>query len=183
MIGGKYELTATDGSLLINGHKNQVTQLLPPIREPKRSLIYDVCKMIAEKDFEETSEYSIYQNINWTRKIEYNEIKKYKILFEEYSFAREDIEELLEGYEKRTTLIKHIKTLYINSIFELPDEDNDVKLDWVFTNLCTIVDEADNYTDKIYMEDRDQAIYQLMFYAFTKCQILEIPPIRSEQHE
>ncbi len=180
MIGGKDKLTATNGSNLISGNRSSINQYLPPIREPKRSLIYEVCKMIAEKDFEDSSEYSISQNVNWTRKIEYNDIKKYKILFEEYSFAREDIEELLEGYEKRTTLIKHIKTFYINSVFELPDENNDCKLDWVFTKLCIIVDEADGFTDKIYVEDRNQAIYQLMFYAFTKCQILEIPSMRSE---
>lgn len=180
MIGGNDNLTSINGSVLIKGHRNNVNQILPPIREPKRSLVYEVCKMIAEKEFEETSDYSISQNVNWTRKIEHNKIEKYKILFEEYSFAREDIEELLEGYEKRTTLIKHIKTLYINSVFEIPDKDNDFKLDWVFTELCSIVDEADSCTDKIYVEDRNQAIYQLMFYSFTKCQILEIPPMGSE---
>lgn len=170
-------LTASDGSVAIRGNNNNVSQhIVPPIREPKRAFVYEVCKLIVDKNFDENSEYSISENADWTKKIEYNKIEKYKILFEEYSFAREDIEELLNGYENRTKLIRNFKSLYINSVYNFPDANNDFRLDCVFEKLCTTVDESSILSDEIYIEDRNQSIYQLMFYAFTKCQILEIPP-------
>lgn len=170
------QVTASDQSVAIYGKKNTVNQIMARPREPKRAFVFDVCKIIVEKNFEENVKYSISDNVNWTKKIEYNEIVKYEMIFDEYSFAREDIEELLNGYENRTKLIRNFKTLYIDSVCKYPSENNDFRLDWVFESLCIIVDEASEPTNPIYIEDRNQAIYQLMFYAFTKCQILEKPP-------
>ncbi|EPH74754.1 TPA: hypothetical protein ACGY62_001448 [Enterococcus faecalis] len=170
------QVTARDQSIAICGDKNSINQFLTITREPKRAFVFDVCKIIVEKNFEENAEYSISSNANWSKKIEYNQIDKYELIFDEYSFAREDIEELLEGYENRTKLIRNFKTLYIDSTYKFPNENNDYRLDWVFKSLCNIVDESSEPTDALYTEDRNQAIYQLMFYAFTKCQILEKPP-------
>lgn len=170
------QVIATDQSIAIDGNKNTINQYLPTPREPKRAFVFNVCKIIVEKNFEENAEYSISSNVNWSKKIEYNQITKYELIFDEYSFAREDIEELLEGYENRTKLIRNFKTLYIDSTYKFPDENNDYRLDWVFESLCNIVDEASDSTNALYIEDRNQSIYQLMFYAFTKCQILEKPP-------
>lgn len=170
------QVTATDKAIAIGGNKNTLNQFLPMPREPKRAFVFDVCKIIVEKNFEENAEYTISSNVNWSNKIEYNQISKYELIFDEYSFAREDIEELLEGYENRTKLIRNFKTLYIDSTYKFQNENNDYRLDWVFESLCNIVDEASDPTNALYIEDRNQAIYQLMFYAFTKCQILEKPP-------
>lgn len=176
MISNTPQVSASDNSVAIYGRNNNVNQILPAVREPKRAFVSDICKVLVEKNFEGIAEYSIAENANWSKKIKYNEIIKYEMIFDEYSFAREDIEELLEGYEYRTKLIRNFKTLYIDSVFKFKEADNDFRLDWMFNRLCDIVDESCEVNDSMYIEDRNQAIYQLMFYAFTKCQILEKPP-------
>ncbi|WP_407371123.1 hypothetical protein [Carnobacterium sp.] len=170
------DISATDYSIAFSGNDNIVNQYISPVRQPKRAFIYDICKIIVEKNFDGSVEYSISDNVNWSLKIEYNEIVKYKMLFDEYSFAREDIEGLLDGYESRTILIRSFKRLYVDSVCDFPDKSNDDRLDWIFKELCKAVDEASDPMASMYIEERDQAILQLMFYAFTKCQILEKPP-------
>ncbi|MBC1458504.1 hypothetical protein [Listeria newyorkensis] len=175
---GNREANASDGSGAILGNNNHLeitNNIIKPLSHPKRNFIFDICKLIAEADFSNVLEYSISNISGWQHKIEFNKIIKYKSIFEEYSFAREDIEELLNGFEKRTMLVRHIKTMYIHTLHDNPESSNDNRLDIVFQQMCRIVDDVNTSAEGLYLEERDEAIYQLMFYAFTKCQLLMVP--------
>jgi hypothetical protein len=180
MLGDKSAHTGDNGVAVVgNDNKIQIINALPITN---RSFLYDVCCIIADTDINETAEYSIETNSEWSAKMKYNKIKKYKALFQLHSYSYGDVEEILENFEKRTTLIRHIKGIYINFLLEYEELSKDKVLDLVFEQLIRIVKECNVSSGfQLSEEQKSETIYQVMFYAFTKCQLLD--PIPESERE
>lgn len=175
MVGNKTAHTGDNGVAVI-GDGNDI-KIINSIPTTNRSFLYDVCCSIANADIEETVEYSIYTNSKWFAKMKYNKIKKYAALFELHSYSYGDVEDILAHFEKRETLIRHIKGIYIGYVMDMEEYPKDKILDLVFNNLFEIVIKCNVSSGYLLTEEqKSETIYQVMFYAFTKCQLLEPVP-------
>lgn len=142
-------------------------------RNIPRSLLREICIKISNIDIEE-SDYSIRKNSDWLQKFEYNNVKKYIEIFDEYSEGYDSIENVLKTIPDSTCIMKKMRSLYLkvkpNDII-----DGDFILEQIFNKLKEEICNEDlvNPTN-LYDEQVDYAIYLIMLYAFTKCKILEV---------
>ena len=141
-----------------------------------RSLLREICIKISNIDIEE-SDYSIRKNSDWLQKFEYNNVKKYIEIFDEYSEGYDSIENVLKTIPDPTSIMKKMTTLYLKI---KPNDNNDnidgdFILEQIFNKLKEEICNEDfvNPTN-LYDEQVDYAIYLIMLYAFSKCKILEV---------
>jgi hypothetical protein len=180
MVGNKTAHTGDNGVAVV-GNDNEI-KIVNSLPTTNRSFLYDVCCIIADADIDENAEYSIHTNSEWNAKMKYNGIKKYARLFDLHSYSYGDVEEILANFEKRAILIRHIKGIYIGFLSEREGLSKDKLLDLVFTKLLRIVKECNISSGNLLTEEqKSETIYQVMFYAFTKCQLLE--PIPESERE
>lgn len=141
-----------------------------------RSLLREICIKISNIDIEE-SDYSIRKNSDWIRKFEYNNVKKYIEIFDEYSEGYDSIENVLKTIPAPTSIMKKMKTLYLKI---KPNDNNDnidgdFILEQIFNKLKEEICNVDSVNPtNLYDEQLDAAIYLIMLYAFSKCKILEV---------
>lgn len=149
----------------------------------KRSVIFDVCKIIAELDIDYVDEYSIQNNSDWMEKFEYNKVDLYIEIFDNYSDGYDEVSKVLHGYLKKLIMIKKIRTVYleVEKVREKEKLDGDYVIKQVFNRLkeevCTraLISGSDLLDEEV-----DEAIYLIMFYAFTKCKLLKPVPKDAE---
>lgn len=138
-----------------------------------RSLLRDICVQIANMDVEE-SDYSIQGNSDWMKKFEYNSVTKYIEIFDEYSDGYDSLCDVLSTYPDSTLMIKKIRTVYLK-IKPTDNTNGDFILEQIFDILKNELCTQDFFnTTNLFDEEIDSAIYLIMFYAFTKCKILEV---------
>lgn len=150
----------------------------------KRSVIFDVCKTIAELDIDYDDEYSIQNNSDWMEKFEYNKVDIYVEVFDNYSDGYNEVSKILHGYLKKAIMVKKIRTVYLEleKVRERKNLDGDYIIKQVFNRLkeevcySSLITEADLFDEEI-----DEAIYLLLFYAFTKCKLLK--PVTEDKDE
>lgn len=176
---------AGDGGNAIVGNQNsignQTINLFDPNLLPttKRSALFEICSTIAEKEIEYNDDYSLFENVDWTEKLEFNNVDIYSNIFDTYSDGYMEIEEVLQSYNKREIMVKKIHTLYLKSEKKRieNDEDGDFVLDLVFDEIKTIIQRHAHFNNSDLLEENiDEAIYLIMFYIFTKCKLLKKPP-------
>jgi|UPI00066AA486 hypothetical protein len=142
-------------------------------RNIPRSLLREICIRISNINIEE-SDYSIRKNSDWIQKFEYNNVKKYIEIFDEYSEGYDSIENVLKTIPDPTCIMKKMRSLYLKV---KPNDkiDGDFILEQIFNKLKEEICNEDlvNPTN-LYDEQVDYAIYLIMLYAFTKCKILEV---------
>lgn len=145
---------------------------------PKRSIIFNVCRAISESNIEYDEEYSIKNNANWLHKFSFNNVKRYQEIFEDYASGYDKIEEILRGFPFREMTIRKIHTCYLKSLrnYDTKNFDGDSILEDVFKQLKTLAANVNVIeSEPLYDESIDEAIYLIMFYAFSKCKLLQIP--------
>lgn len=145
----------------------------------RRSAIFDICKIIAELDIEYDDEYSIQSNSDWMEKFDYNNVQHYVKIFDNYSDGYDEVSKVLNGYLKKTIMVKKICTVYLE--VEKVREQENLDGDYVIKQVYLRLKEEVCYNDLINNSDLldeevDQAIYLIMFYAFTKCKLLKPVP-------
>lgn len=171
-----------DNGASIVGDKNSITTINLGGQTPKilkRSILFDICKTIAELDIVYDDEYSIQQNSDWMEKFEYNKVDLYVEIFDVYSDGYDEVSKVLQGYLKKTIMVKKIRTVYleIEKIREKEDFDGDYVVKQVFERLkqeicySAWISESDLLDEEV-----DAAIYMVMFYTFTKCKLLKPVP-------
>ena len=144
-----------------------------------RSAIFDVCKTIAELNIEYDDEYSIQTNSDWMEKFEYNKVDLYIDVFDNYSDGYDEVSKVLHSYLKKTIMIKKIRTVYleVEKVRKKDKLDGDYVIQEVFRRLkeevcySALIGESDLLDEEV-----DEAIYLIMFYAFTKCKLLKPVP-------
>lgn len=144
-----------------------------------RSAIFDVCKIIAELDIEYDDEYSIQTNSDWMDKFDYNKVELYVEIFDNYSDRYDEVSKVLHSYLKKAIMVKKIRAVYleVEDVRKQENLDGDYVVKQVYLRLkeevcysalisgCDLLD-----------EEVDEAIYLIMFYAFTKCKLLKPVP-------
>ncbi|MBL1228280.1 hypothetical protein IW492_03410 [Enterococcus sp. BWB1-3] len=142
---------------------------------PSISLIYNVCKVISEIEFEAIEKYSIEKNSEWNAKIAYNEIQSYKTIFQDQYLSYDKVEQALKTIPKRDLIIQNIRTIYQKE--KVKNDNKDEVLNQVFEELSNlVVTSGISCGNELYEEEKNDAIYSVMFYTFTKCQLLEPLP-------
>lgn len=182
LVPKKIQNAATDNSNIINGNENTITYNHTEFTfgsgakaTASVSLIYEVCKLISETDFEITEEYSIKKNSEWEEKISYNEIEIYKVIFQDQYYSYDKVGMALKQIPKRDLLVRNVRTIYQKQ--KLKSANNDEILEKVFNELShLVITSGIKNGHELYEEEKNDAIYSVMFYAFTKCQLLEPVP-------
>lgn len=140
-----------------------------------KTFLYDFCKMFSEVEdsLEEDNHFMAPSGI--IQKIEYNEIENYKVIFEECDFYLKDVEEILNQIPKRKRIIFNIHKTYLRAKKETGFSKDDM-CDFVHDELYTQLINCREAKD-ISVQDAQLAICALMYYAFTKCKLLDPVPV------
>ena len=153
------------------------------IKNPK--LINQAINAIASIEFEEESDDASLNAFNIDKKIEYNSVKEYKYVIEEYSKYYGKLNSLYselekQGSFKKEKLLKIIRNLYLkikgeivdaqDNEFEIIQQNADKILKTVEERLWTIINKKQSSEDDVYI-----AIPIIIVDAFMRCKILEEP--------
>lgn len=102
-FGEKSVAKSGDNGNSIVGNDNNITTVNFDMNTPKvlsKSLIAGVCKTIAEMNIEFEDDYSIQQNSDWMQKFDYNSVKLYIDVFDNYSDGYDEVSKVLQGHLK-----------------------------------------------------------------------------------
>ena len=153
------------------------------IKNPK--LINQAINAIASIEFEEESDDASLNTFDINKKIEYNSVKEYKYIIEEYSKYYGKLNSLYselekQGSFKKEKLLKIIRNLYLkikgeivdaqDNEFEIIQQNADKILKTVEERLWTIINKKQSSEDDVYI-----AIPIIIVDAFMRCKILEEP--------
>lgn len=182
MVFNSSSAKSGDNGNSVVGDNNKINTFNFGTQTPRvlnRSAIFDVCKTIAELDIEYDDEYSIQTNSDWMEKFDYNEVDLYIEVFDNYSDGYDEVSKVLHSYMKKTVMVKKIRTVYleVENVRKKEKLDGDFVIEKVFHRLKEEVCYSALISDSNLLDEEvDEAIYLIMFYAFTKCKLLKPVP-------
>ncbi|GEL76564.1 ABC-three component system protein [Tenuibacillus multivorans] len=141
-------------------------------RSLNRSYLFDFCIEFSKKDLSPENEYDISITSNIEDKMDFNDLDLFKDFFIGCSHYIEDVETILEDIPNRELLIKNINSIYKNTKKFKQWDDKDHLCHLVFESLYEKLSTNVRSYDMI-EEEAVEAIYAIMYYAFTKCKILD----------
>lgn len=140
-----------------------------------RSLLYDFCVEFSKLEFELEPDYkTITSEIE--EKINYNDIKVYKVIFQNSEHYYEDIHDILNEIPNRQKIIQNIHFTYIKFKGFREWKNKDDLCEQVFVELYKKLMNGAMAND-IMEEDANLALHSLMYYAFVKCKLLDPVPL------
>ncbi|UYT10393.1 hypothetical protein [Lactococcus garvieae] len=161
-------------SIVQNNFSSDIPRIL------KRSVIFDICQIIAESDINYDDDYSIQHNSDWMEKLSYNNVEVYVDIFDNYSDGYKEISDILQHYIHTTKMVKKIRTVYLEHRGYDDNINGDQIIKEVFECLKEEICDRSQLTGlDLVDEEVDEAIYLIMFYAFTKCKLLKPVPVGS----
>lgn len=170
----KNNIEAGNYSNSIIGSNNNINMNLN--NEVPRSVLYSICLDISKIDIDTSTEFSISKNADWENKINYNNLQIFQGIFEDYCGGYFGVEEVLEGDTQSEIMVLKVKNLFKHICINNHNNSNDQKLFELYTKIQKKIEHHYSINDgNITEEQFDKAVYQIMFYVFVKCQILEIP--------
>ncbi|MGE7916676.1 hypothetical protein [Lysinibacillus xylanilyticus] len=153
-----------------------VTFQLPKPKTLNRTVLYEFCKQFSESTLPEpTTDEEKKLPSGISEKMQYNEISVYKKVFKSCDIYLDDVEDILNQIPKRESIIRKIERLYDHTKIEKKWDDKDQLCKIVFDTLFESVSN-DPQSSHLYDEDAELAIEVLMYYAFTKCKLLDPVP-------
>lgn len=163
-----------DGNSVLKQYINSTPSV--PIRH---SYLYEVCRQIIDSDLQSSEDFSIESNAAWLEKLKFNNVSDYYIeIFDNDSYAYEEVAEIMANFPNRDTLIRKVHNIYLakEKQREQISGDGDFVLKEVFEALeAAIQKHEDSLEERTVDEERDRSIWLLMFYVFTLCQLLRKP--------
>lgn len=172
------KLTATGGDGSINVAGNDIALTILEHESFQRSILYDLCVTINQSAIvlEEEDQYSTRLNSDWLEKLEYNNVSVYAEIFGEESYAYGQVEDVIREYPNSVEMVRKVRHIYLlveKDRLRL-DEDGDYVLERVFKELCQLVDESKRPLElQLPIEQKERYIKLIMFYVFTRCQLLK----------
>lgn len=168
------------GSTNVIGDNNLFQQIVnAPSPVVRRSYLYDICHQILEAQIEPSEDYSIEFNADWSKKLDFNNISTYYVeIFTNDAYAYAEVSEIMGSFANRETLVRKVRNIYLDKEKEreASNEDGDFVLKGVFDQLENAINIHENSLgERMPDEERDRCIWLLMFYTFTKCQLLRKP--------
>lgn len=181
VFGDNSTAKSGDNGTSVVGDGNVITSVNFDSHVPKvlpRSILSSICKTISEMEIDYVDDYSIQHNSDWMEKFSYNEVKVYVEIFDNYSDGYDEVVKILQTNLKRATMVKKIRTVYLKVDSAKPEGEGS---DYIISEIFRILKEEVCVQelirpDDLYDEDVEEAIYLIMFYAFTKCKILKPVP-------
>ncbi len=157
-----------DGATFEINHYNGQNKIL------NRTYLFEFCMKFSELD-DAQEEYDAEVTSDFEGKMNYNEIEVYKEIFFECDHYLDDVELILEEIPRRQRILRNINTRYkkIKGLSQWKSKDQ--ICEGVYEYLLDKIQNDSNSTD-IYDEDVELAIHALMYYAFTKCKLLDPIP-------
>lgn len=157
----KQSNSVSNQSVLNNGNNNTTSYQIINLNDDKPiasiSLIYEVCKVISEIEFEVTESYFIERNSEWNAKIEYNEIQICRAIFQDQYLSYDKVEKALKTIPKRDLIVRNIRTIYQRE--KVKYENKDDVLDLVFETLTRLVVTSEISSGyELYEEEKNDAI-------------------------
>lgn len=139
-----------------------------------RTYLYDFCFKFSEvEDILESYNTEVTSDIE--EKMNHNELDLYKDIFLDCDHYIDDVEAILEEIPKRQRILSTINNKY-KRLKKFADWQNKDQLcEWVYEFLIETI-ENDHNSGNIFHEDVELAIHSLMYYAFTKCKLLDPIP-------
>lgn len=169
-------------------HEAEITRMINPILN--HSILATVINTISSIDIDEFGNLEVENAFNPVDKIAYNNVRRNKLLIEEYRIYQgklntifSEIEEL--GSIKKNNLLRNIKQLYISAKTELLGDNHSIEdvrqssddlIDFVENKLSIIIEESSNKTELLDIETLTFGVKIVLIDAFLRCKILEEPP-------
>lgn len=161
---------------VFNFDKIDPTMLIPGTRVITESEIYKICCIIADSPLTQNPTVDVTTNANWLKKIHFNQLKKYSEIFEMYMPYYDVVESVLSSSDiNGESVLRNIKSIYIDLKYSETVLSPDTIIDYVYSQLDIIVRESVSQIT-LTVESIKDSLHLIIFYAFTFCQILEIPP-------
>ena len=182
MFGGP-EINAGDGSKNVIGDANDLRTIVLNAPQPAihRNYLYDVSKKIIEADIKSSDDYSLESNAAWSRKLDHNNVSvQYREILTGEAYAYDVIEEIMSTFTNRDVLVKKVRHVYLVHEKTRVEQqgDGDSVLQAVFNDLeKALVEHENSLTERMPDEERHRCIWLVMFYVFTKCQLLNKPDV------
>ncbi len=111
----------------------------------------------------------------YVAKMEYNSIEVYRSIFLEVDHYYDDIEDILLEIVRRDRILSNINKTYTKYKGFHKGVDNDQICELVYDYLLQQTLNDVSFSG-MFIEDTQEAIYALMYYAFTKCRLLDPVP-------
>lgn len=173
MSSNEVTLIAGDNGVNVNGDNNVLNLYQQPI---KYELLSKLCRDLIGSNLSLTEDMNISQlPIELLEKIEFNNLKAHKELYEDLGMYLADIDDIVNKSlgSKSIKLIRMIKTLYLEIVANNPDYTGDQLLFSIENKLMEHTSLIDN--QEYFNEDIRYSICQIVLYVFEKCQILKKP--------
>lgn len=157
--------------------------VVPPPPNPiklNRTVLYSFCKQFSETTLPEaiiSDSYILPSEID--NKMNYNEIQFYKEVFINCDIYLNDVEDILTQIPKREVIILKIARIYGTKKLKNNWQNKDQLCSSVFDELMKVIIN-DPQSSHLFNEETELAIEALMYYAFTKCKLLDPVPERTE---
>ncbi|PEC81957.1 hypothetical protein [Bacillus cereus] len=139
-----------------------------------RTYLYEFCVGFSEVD-DSPADYNTERISGIEEKMGYNEIELYKKIFFECDYYIDDVEIILKGIPRRQRILSKISFMYQRFKKFENWENKDELCERVYSTLFEMV-ENDSNSSEMFLEDAELAIHALMYYAFTKCKLLDPLP-------
>lgn len=173
MSSSEVTLIAGDNGVNVNGDNNVLNLYQQPI---KYELLSKLCRDLIGSNLSLTEDMNISQlPIELLKKIEFNNLKVHKELYEDLGMYLADIDDIVNKSlgNKSIKLIRMIKTLYLEIVANNPDYTGDQLLFSIENKLMEHTSLIDN--QEYLNEDIRYSTCQIVLYVFEKCQILKKP--------
>lgn len=157
--------------------------VVPPPSNPRklnRTVLYSFCKQFSETTLPEaiiSDSHALPSEID--NKMNYNEIQYYREVFINCDIYLNDVEEILIQIPKREVIILKIARIYRTKKLQNNWNNKDQLCSFVFEELMEVITN-DPLSGQLFNEETELAIEALMYYAFTKCKLLDPVPERTE---
>lgn len=143
----------------------------------QRSVLATYCQKLldsinADEIEKDKQDYELSEVSDFEDKMNLNRLNTYRDIFEMVDHNYLAVEEVLNSFPEREKVIKHIRLIYLEQKIALSDPpDGDLVCLTLSAKLLELLE--GRIPQEYYIESLKIAINSLMYYAFTKCKILQ----------
>ncbi|MCM3280782.1 hypothetical protein M3591_09575 [Exiguobacterium sp. MER 193] len=164
----------------INVDQRNITNVVFENRFLSRTLLFEFCDKFSRIDV--PIDYGdLLEPSKYEEKMDYNSIEVYKSIFLEVDHYYDDIEDILMAIVRRERILSNINNTYRKHKRFSVWTDKDHLCEMVYKDLIQQTLNDASFSE-MYIEDTQEAIHALMYYAFTKCRLLDPVPVKSTQN-
>ncbi|AKP64494.1 hypothetical protein [Levilactobacillus koreensis] len=164
-----------------NGDNNHVTNYFGyNSGDLTESEIYELLKIFVTSDIPGNVDFANTNPAKFKEKLLYNNVTKYKFIFDEYFEEQFTILKISEDFPDSEPIMRKLRTLFYDEAkfynHELVVGDGDKQLDEIYEKISRSITHDPRFIDSSIKELKmDAFVYGLMSYGILKCKILKNP--------